>query len=95
LGIRLHRAAWIDDHAHRAFAQAIADGQLRIVGPGGTSANNDSIHERAQAMQMRHRYIAINTAGTASRRRNTAIQGLAELRYHQRGVQTLGLHQRL
>ncbi len=75
-------AAWIKHHPRRVVAAHVAHGQLRVVGAGGTRADDHSIDQGAQAVQVNQTFMAIDVVGVAALRGDAAIHALSQLRHY-------------
>ncbi|SDO16551.1 conserved hypothetical protein [Vreelandella arcis] len=82
LPVHRHPAAGIQHHPRRMAAANVADGQLRVIGIGGSGPYHHRIGQRSQPMQMHQACLAIDVMGMAALGGNPAIQALPQLRHH-------------
>ena len=74
--------AGIQHHARRVSTADVAHGQLRIIGAGGSRADDHGIDQGAQAVQMNQAFMAIDVVGVAALRGDAAIQTLPQLGHY-------------
>ncbi len=75
----------IDDNTHRMVTGAGADGELRIVGGGGSGADEHRVGERPQPVEMEAVLRTGDVVGVAGAGGDEPVQALAELGHHQPG----------
>ncbi len=76
---RREPAARIDHHAGRVGPGDAADGQLRIVGERGADADDDGIHQRAQAMQMGEAFRSVDVVRMSAGSGDPGVDRLSAL----------------
>jgi hypothetical protein len=76
---RRQTSARIEDNASRMRTVDVANRQLRIISKGGSDSHNNSVNDRAKAMQMRKTGRSIDVMGIAAHGCYTAIERLSDL----------------
>ena len=71
----------IEHDADRIWATDTTDRQLRVVCARGLDADDDRVNQRPETMQVGDPGRAVDVMGSASRRRKTTIDRLANLAY--------------
>lgn len=77
-------ATRIEHHPCRIAAANVAHGQLRVIGAGGTRADDYGIDQGAQAMQVNQTFMAIDVVGMSALRGDAAIHALPQLGHYPR-----------
>src|SRR3546814_80049 len=81
LEVRPELAVGVDDDTHRVVARAMADGELRIVGPHRAGADQYDVEQRPHAVIVQDVLMPGDEARGAAHRRDPPIQRLAEMRH--------------
>jgi hypothetical protein len=76
---RRQTSARIEHNASRMRTVDAANRELRIISEGGSYSDNDSVNDRAKAMQMRKTGRSIDVVGIAAYGRDTTIERLSDL----------------
>lgn len=75
---------WVQHHPSRMRAVNVAHGQLRIIGTGGTCADDHRVDKCPQPMQMNQAFVTVDVVRVAALRRDAAIKTLTQLSHHPR-----------
>jgi hypothetical protein len=76
---RRQTSARIEDNASWMRTVDAANRELRIISKGGSDSHNNSVNDRAKAMQMRKTGRSIDVTGIAAPGCDTAIERLSDL----------------
>ncbi|OJA07063.1 hypothetical protein QHL1GM_17520 [Halomonas sp. QHL1] len=77
-------ASRIQHHPRRVSAADVAHGQLRIIGAGGSRADDHRVDHGAQAVQVNQTFMTVDVVRMTTFCGNAAIQALPQLSHHPR-----------
>ena len=80
---RIEPPPWINDDPHGVLPGNPADGELRIIGGDRSGPNQHGIDERAEPVETADVLRPRDVVGVAARRRDPAVQALADLCHRQ------------